>query len=121
MSDGTVKVTAEAHLHICQLNALLEGPLADVLRQISSNALALTDPNVWAGQAASLFANEVWPQVQSLLGQVQGSLGELQSQVAGVLANVTAAGSGVLTNVAAAGTGAISATVYSATELAASL
>jgi hypothetical protein len=49
MSDGTVKVTAEAHLHICQLNALLEGPLADVLNQISSNALALTDPNVWAG------------------------------------------------------------------------
>ena len=121
MSDGTVTVTAEAHLHICQLNSLIDGPLADALNQISSNALALTDPNVWAGQAASLFANEVWPQVQSVLGQVQGSLNELQSQVASVLANVTAAGSGVLTSVAAVGTGTIDATVCSATELATSL
>lgn len=121
MTNGTVTVTAEAHLHICQLNALLYGALADVLNQITSDALALTDPNVWAGQAATVFATEVWPQVQSLLGQVQGSLGELQSQVSSILANVTAAGSGILTDVASAGTGTISATVYSTTQLAASL
>ncbi|HEV2344380.1 MAG TPA: hypothetical protein VGS97_09835 [Actinocrinis sp.] len=94
MVDGTVKVTAEAEMHIHQLAALLNGPLTDVLNQIVAHGLALTDPNVWAGQAASIFANEVWPQVQSLLSQVNGSLNQVQSQVAGVLASVTAAGSG---------------------------
>lgn len=94
MVDGTVMVTAEAEMHSHQLSALLNGPLADVLNQITTQALALTDPDVWAGQAASIFSNEVWPQVKALLGQTQSSLGQVQSQVAGVLANVVAAGSG---------------------------
>jgi hypothetical protein len=95
MSDGTVKVTAEAHVHITQLLNLLQGPLGDVLTQITSHGLALTDPNVWAGPAASNFGGNVWPQVQTQLDQVRGTLGELQQQVAGVLNNITQAGSGL--------------------------
>jgi hypothetical protein len=92
MTDGTVKVTAEAHLHITQLLNLLQGPLNDVLGQITSHGLALTDPNIWAGPAASNFAGAVWPQVQSQLTQVTGSLGGLQQQVSGILNNITQAG-----------------------------
>jgi hypothetical protein len=50
-----------------------------------------------------MFTTQVWPEVQSLLGQVQ-------SREAGILTNVTAAGSGT-----------ICAAVYSATSVAASL
>lgn len=96
MSDGTVKVTAEANLHVSQLLSLLQGPLNDVLSQITSHGLALTDPNVWAGPAASVFANQVWPEVQTQLDTVRGSLGQVQSQVSGVLSNVTQAGAGSL-------------------------
>jgi hypothetical protein len=95
MTDGTVKVTAEAHVHITQLLNLLQGPLSDILTQINSHGLALTDPNVWAGPAASAFANTVWPQVQSQLGTLTGSLGGLQQQVSGILNNITQAGSGL--------------------------
>lgn len=93
MTDGTVKVTAEAHVHISQLMNLLQGPLGDVLTQITSHGLALTDPNVWAGPAASTFANTVWPQVQTQLDQVRGSLSDVQQQVGGILNNITQAGS----------------------------
>jgi hypothetical protein len=95
MSDGTVKVTAEAHMHISQLNASL-GSLNDLLSQVVSHGTALTDPNVWAGPAASVFAQQVWPQVQSQLGQLQGSMGQLQQQVSTVINNITQAGSGLL-------------------------
>jgi hypothetical protein len=95
MTDGTVKVTAEAHLHITQLCNLLQGPLGEVLSQITSHGLALTDPNVWAGPAASNFASVIWPQAQSQLNQVSASLGQVQQQVAGILNNITQAGSGI--------------------------
>jgi len=96
MSDGTVKVTAEAHLHISQLMNLLQGPLGDVLNQVTSHGLALTDPNVWAGPAASIFSGTVWPAAQTQLDQVRATLADLQQQVAGILSNITQAGSGGL-------------------------
>jgi hypothetical protein len=95
MTDGTVKVTAEAHLHITQLLSLLQGPLGDVLSQVTSHGLALTDPNVWAGPAASTFSGTVWPAAQSQLDAVRGTLSDLQQQVAGILSNITQAGSGL--------------------------
>jgi hypothetical protein len=95
MVDGTVKVTAEAHTHITQLLSLLQGPLGDVLSQISSHGIALSDPNIWAGPAASNFANSVWPQAQGQLDQVRASLGQVQQQVSGILGNITQAGSGL--------------------------
>src|SRR5438445_13820695 len=95
MTDGTVKVTAEAHVHISQLVNLLNGPLNDVLTQITAHGGALSDPNIWAGLAATAFSNNVWPQVQTQLDSVRGTLTDLQSQVAGVLNNITQAGSGL--------------------------
>lgn len=95
MADGTVKVTAEAHVHITQLLNLLQGPLNDVLGQINSHGIALTDPNIWAGPAASNFAGAIWPQVQGQLNTVSGSLGGLQQQVSGILNNITQAGNGL--------------------------
>jgi len=95
MTDGTVKVTAEAHVHITQLINLLQGPLNDVLTQINSHGSALSDPNVWAGPAASNFAGVIWPQAQTQLDQVRGSLTQVQQQVAGILNNITQAGSGL--------------------------
>lgn len=95
MTDGTVKVTAEAHVHITQLLNLLQGPLGDVLSQITSHGLALSDPNIWAGPAASNFTNAVWPQAQAQLDQVRSSLGQVQQQVSGILNNITQAGSGI--------------------------
>ena len=95
MADGTVKVTAEAHLHIGQLLNLIQGPLGDVLSQITSHGLALTDPAVWEGPAASLFSQQVWPGVQQTLDTVRGTLMELQQQVGGVIGNFTNAGSGL--------------------------
>ena len=94
MSDGTVKVTAEAHLHITQLNSL-QAQLSDLLSQITSHGLALTDPNVWAGPAASVFANNVWPSAQTQLDQVRGVLADLQGQVGQIVNNITAAGGGL--------------------------
>jgi hypothetical protein len=93
MTDGTVKVTAEAHVHITQLLSLIQGPLSDVLSQITSNGLALTDPNIWSGPTATNFASAVWPEVQTQLNQVSGALNGLQSQVSGILNNITQAGS----------------------------
>ncbi|MGH3415775.1 MAG: hypothetical protein ACRDVE_07935 [Actinocrinis sp.] len=95
MTDGTVKVTAEAHVHITQLLNLLQGPMNDVLAQITSHGTALSDPNIWAGPAASTFSNVIWPQAQSQLSQLTGSLGGLQQQVSGILNNITQAGSGL--------------------------
>ena len=93
MTDGTVKVTAEAHVHITQLLNLIQGPLSDVLGQITSHGLALTDQNLWQGPAATNFANVVWPEVASQLNTVTGALSGLQGQVSGVLNNITSAGS----------------------------
>jgi len=107
MSDGTVKVTAEANLHVSQLLALLQGPLSDVLSQINAHGLALTDPNVWAGPAASMFANQVWPEVQTQLDSVRGSLGTVQTQVSGILTNVTQAGAGLVAGAASTATGLV--------------
>ena len=95
MTDGTVKVTAEAHVHITQLLNLLQGPLGDVLSQITSHGLALTDPAVWEGPAASLFSSTIWPAAQTQLDSVRSTLMELQQQVGGILSNVTQAGSGL--------------------------
>jgi hypothetical protein len=95
MSNGTVKVTAEAHAHITQLLNLLQGPLNDTLTQIAGHGNALSDPSIWAGPAATTFSNVVWPQAQTQLGQVRGSLAQLQQQVAGILNNITQAGSGL--------------------------
>ena len=92
MTDGTVKVTAEAHVRIGQLNSAL-GAFNDLVNQIMSHGTALTDPNIWAGPAASIFSQQVWPEVQSQLGQVTGVLGSLQQQVMGTLNNITQAGS----------------------------
>lgn len=94
MTDGTVKVTAEAHVRIGQLTGAL-GSFNDLVNQIMSHGTALADPNVWSGPAASVFSQQVWPQVQSQLGQLQGSLGGLQQQVTGILNNITSAGSGL--------------------------
>ncbi|HTJ66863.1 MAG TPA: hypothetical protein VL551_04975 [Actinospica sp.] len=98
MSDvsGTVKVTADAHLHINQLLSLINGPLNDTLSQITSHGLALTDQTIWSGPAASLFAGSVWPELQNQLGTVTSALSGLQSQVSGVLNSITAAGSSPL-------------------------
>ena len=100
MSDtsGTVKVTAEAHLHINQLLSLLNGPLGDVLSQVTSHGLALTDPLVWQGPAATNFASAIWPEVQSQLGTVTSALTGLQGQVAGILNSITAAGASPLSS-----------------------
>jgi hypothetical protein len=95
MSDGTVKVTAEAHVHITQLLGLIQGPLGDVLSQINSHGIALTDPNVWAGPAATSFASSVWPAAQTQLDQIRGTLGQVQQQVSGILNNITSAGTGL--------------------------
>jgi hypothetical protein len=95
MTDGgTVKVTAEAHIRIGQLNSAL-GQFNDLVSQIISHGTALTDPNQWAGPAATVFAQQLWPEVQSQLGSLQGTLGGLQSQVSGILSNITQAGSGL--------------------------
>lgn len=109
MSDGTVKVTAEAHMHITQLMNLLQGPLSDVLSQVTSHGLALTDPNVWAGPAASIFSGTVWPAAQTQLDAVRGTLGELHSQVSGILSNITQAGAGTPVLGALPGLGALPA------------
>jgi len=93
MTDGTVKVTAEAHVHISQLLNLIQGPLGDVLGQITSHGLALTDPNIWSGPTATNFANVVWPEVATQLNSVSGALSGLQGQVSGILNNITSAGS----------------------------
>lgn len=105
MSDvtGTVKVTAEAHLHINQLLSLLNGPLGDVLSQITSHGLALTDPNTWAGPAATNFASVVWPEVQGTLGSLTSTLNGLQGQVSGILNNITAAGASPLSSLPVVG------------------
>ena len=96
MSDGTVKVTAEAHVHITQLLATLQGPLNDALSQITSHGTALSDPNIWAGPAATNFASAVWPTAQSQLNQASAALASLQQQVAGIVNNITQAGAGSL-------------------------
>ena len=97
-ADGTVKVTAEAHVHITQLLNLIQGPLNDVLSQVTSHGLALTDPNVWSGPTATNFASSVWPEVQTQLNQVTGVLGGLQGQVSGILNSITAAGTSPLSS-----------------------
>ena len=96
MSDGTVKVTAEAHAQITQLLNLLQGPLNDILKQITTAGSALSDPNIWAGPAATNFASVVWPTAQSQLNQASAALAQLQQQVAGIVNNITQAGAGSL-------------------------
>jgi len=97
MSDGTVKVTAQAHVSLSALNAAIS-QLNDVASQVTSHGLALTDPNVWAGPAATNFANVIWPTVQTQLNQINGALNGLQGQVAGILSGITSAGSSPLSS-----------------------
>lgn len=95
--SADVKVSAQAHVSLNALNSAI-AQLNDVASQITSHGLALTDPNVWAGPAATNFANIIWPQVENQLSQVNGALNGLQSQVAGILSSVTAAGSSPLSS-----------------------
>ncbi len=73
---------------ISQMQGILNGSLESTIRNLDTLGNNLSDPNVWDGNLAGQFRDQVWPQCrtsfQTTLRQLQdlhNSLSRIQSQI----------------------------------------
>ncbi len=84
--------TEEAKGSIATMRTIIANGLVEQVRQLNSEGVRLSDPNVWDGNLAAEFRSEVWPQTKSALDQAVGALEELRSRIEMINLNIMAAG-----------------------------
>jgi uncharacterized protein YukE len=87
-----VLASEQARTTITQLQSVLNGGLQDQINQLNRLGTTLSDPNVWDGQVAVDFRNNVWPGVSRALTEMLSSLDELRSKIDQVTRNIMQAG-----------------------------
>ncbi len=92
-SDDTVMASANAVQAAKTLKTVIANGLQDALRQLDTQAGdILSSPAEWSGRRAKNFRENVWPPINTALGQTRQKLDELAAQVDQILADVMAAG-----------------------------
>ena len=92
MSEDRVVVDATAHTASRTLQNVVTHKLPEAFNQLKNAGNDLVNPQHWDGKAARDFRSNVWPQVQSDLQKMQGSLSDLQQAVDKILRNISQAG-----------------------------
>ncbi len=92
-TDETVMATANAVQAAKTLKAVIANGLQDALKQLDFQAGdVLSSPAEWSGRRAKDFRENVWPPINTALGQTRQKLDQLAAQVDQILAEVMAAG-----------------------------
>ena len=83
--------TDTARTAITTMSSIINGGLADQIKQLDVEGRNLSSPEVWDGQLASQFRSD-WPTTSSTLQKVQQDLEALRLQVQQINSDIMAAG-----------------------------
>lgn len=90
--SARVLSTEQAKTAIAQVQAIINGGLAEQISRLDAQGKVLSDPEVWDGQLASQFRDRTWPQTRTALDRARQELDELRSQLQRIAQNIMAAG-----------------------------
>lgn len=90
--SGRVLSTTEAKTAITQIQSIINSGLADQIKKLDAQGKQLSIPEVWDGQLAAQFRNDVWPKTKSALDQAVVELNTLQQQLQKIAQNIMTAG-----------------------------
>lgn len=86
--------TEQAKSAITQIQAIINGGLADQIGQLDSQGKVLSDANVWDGPLAQRFRDQTWPETRQALERAKQELEELRNQLQQISTNIFTAGGG---------------------------
>lgn len=82
----------QARQAVTQMQQVLNGSLADTLRQLDNLGQTLSSPEHWDGRLAAEFRSNVWPQARSATNTMLQRLEELRNDVNKITQNIFEAG-----------------------------
>jgi uncharacterized protein YukE len=91
---GRVLSTEQAKTSIQQVQAIINGGLAEQIDKLDKEGKTLSDPNVWDGPLAQQFRDQTWPETRSALEKAKQELDELRGQLQKISQNIMSAGGG---------------------------
>lgn len=84
--------TDRAKASIQQVQAIINGGLADQITKLDAQGKILSEPDVWDGPLAQQFRDQIWPETKSALDNAQRELEELRQQLQKISQNIMTAG-----------------------------
>ena len=90
--SSRVLSTAQAEQAIAQMQAIVNGGLAEQIARLDAQGKVLSTPDVWDGQLAAQFRDTTWPQTKSALDRARAELDLLREQLQRIAQNIMAAG-----------------------------
>lgn len=93
MSDRVLS-SAEAKAAVQQMQAIINGGLAEQLGKLDAQGKTLSRPDVWDGPLAHTFRESTWPETRAALEKAKSELEELRGQIHQISTNIFTAGGG---------------------------
>lgn len=90
--SARVLSTEQAKTAIQQMQAIVNGGLAEQITRLDAQGKMLSNPEVWDGQLATQFRDSTWPQTKSALDKARNELDLLREQLQRIAQNIMAAG-----------------------------
>lgn len=90
--SGRVLSTEQAKTAIAQVQAIVDGGLAEQISRLDAQGRVLSSPDVWDGQLAAQFRDNTWPQTRTALERARQELDLLREQLARITNNIMMAG-----------------------------
>lgn len=87
-----VLATPEAATAITQIESILNSGLAQTIQNLNQQGQVLSEPNVWDGNLADDFRNNVWPACSRALSNAHTQLLDLQAKLKLIHQNIMEAG-----------------------------
>lgn len=84
--------TEQAKSAIQQVQAIVNGGLAEQISRLDAQGQVLSSPDVWDGHLAAQFRDSTWPQTRSALERARQELDQLREQLQRITQNIMAAG-----------------------------
>lgn len=91
---GRVLSTEQAKSSIQQVQAIINGGLAEQIDKLDKEGKTLSSPDVWDGPLAQQFREQTWPETKSALEKAKQELDELRGQLQKISQNIMTAGGG---------------------------
>ena len=92
--SARVLSTDQAKTSIQQVQAIINGGLAEQIQALDSQGKILSDPNVWDGPLAQQFRDSTWPETKAALDKAKMELDDLRNQLERISQNIMTAGGG---------------------------
>ena len=89
-----VLATEQAKTSIQQVQAIINGGLADEIAKLDQQGRTLSEPDVWDGPLAQQFRDQIWPETKAALDKAKQELDELRDQLDRISTNIMQAGGG---------------------------